>query len=980
MGQLLPNQPGRATARRKRRSPPSSSESRVARRQAALLRLSAELAASLDEDTIARRVVSGLHDESLGYNFVALFLVDEALGDPVLRASVGWSDLPTGYVVPRGKGLSARALATGKLQYTAVVSRDPAYVPGLGTGSEVDVPLVLDGHPVGVLVVESERPDAFSTDDFDILAAAANQASIALARARLLAQQQAHLVAEHRRADEQRAVLETLADLSSAMELSRVLQATLHRAVALMGAAGGELGILEEGTQEIVIAASLNTGAAPVGTRLSVTEGAMGHVARTHEPLVIADYRRWEGRSSRYADLDVHAMIVLPLVVGNRLLGVMNCWHHGPDRHFAETDLRLLGLFAPQAAMAIENARLFTAAQHQKRYFEELVRNSPVAIVTVDVGHNVVACNPAFEELFLYSERDILGRNLDELITSDETRSEAVAYTRQATTESVKVLGRRRRRDGRLVDVEILAVPVIVNGERVGMMGLYHDVTALLEARRLAETANEAKGQFLASMSHELRTPLNAILGYSEMLQEDAEDGGYIALVPDLEKIRAAGRHLLTLINDVLDLSKIEAGRMELHLETFEVQRLVDDVAATVRPLVEKHGNRLVLSRGGETGMIHADQTRVRQVLLNLLSNAAKFTERGTITLATARERDDAGEWLVCRVSDTGIGMTPAQQARLFEAFAQADASTASKYGGTGLGLAISRKFCQMMGGDVSVASEMGKGSAFTVRLPIRAAVAPGAAQGRGALGTVLVIDDEDAARNLLARFLVREGFRVLEAPSGTDGLRVAREEKPDVITLDVVMPGMDGWAVLAALKASPDTADVPVVMVTVVDERNLGFTLGAAEYLTKPIDRARLAAVLGRHTRGAHPTVLIVEDHRATRQLLRRVFQKQGWAVVEAANGREGLERAAEQRPPDLVLLDLMMPEMDGFEFLEAFRARDACRGIPVVVITAKDLTSEDRQRLNGGVQRIVAKSGNTQEALATELRELIAARAHAG
>ena len=335
---------------------------------------------------------------------------------------------------------------------------------------------------------------------------------------------------------------------------------------------------------------------------------------------------------------------------------------------------------------------------------------------------------------------------------------------------------------------------------------------------------------------------------------------------------------------------------------------------------------------------------------------------------------------MVFQVSDTGIGMTPPQQARLFEAFAQAESSTASKYGGTGLGLAISRKFCQMMGGDIGVTSEMGKGSTFTVRLPVRPAAerAAASAQGTGNLGTVLVIDDDAAARNLLARFLTREGFRVIEATSGEEGLRLAAEAKPDVVTLDVVMPGVDGWAVLAAMKASPDLRDIPVVMVTIMDERSLGFTLGAAEYLTKPIDRGRLAAVLGRYARTSNPVVLVVEDHKGTRQLMRRTFQKEGWAVIEAENGRAGLERAAEQLP-DLVLLDLMMPEMDGFEFLAAFRARPECQAIPVVVVTAKDLTEDDRRRLNGGVQRIMPKGGSTREALVAELRKLVAVRAQA-
>jgi signal transduction histidine kinase len=277
------------------------------------------------------------------------------------------------------------------------------------------------------------------------------------------------------------------------------------------------------------------------------------------------------------------------------------------------------------------------------------------------------------------------------------------------------------------VDVEHFTIPVIVAGEKVGAMALYHDVGELLDARRAAETANKSKSQFLATMSHELRTPLNAIIGYSEMLQEQAEDEGASAYVPDLEKIRSAGRHLLSLINDVLDLSKIEAGRMEIFVETYSVEQLVRDVATTVQPLIEKNGNRLTTSVNGAGGEARADVTKMRQVLLNLLSNASKFTDRGEIRLTARRAGDD----LLYDVKDSGIGMTPEQSGKLFEAFAQADASTSKHFGGTGLGLAISRQFCRLMGGDITVTSALGQGSTFTVRVPRLVAEAAAPMQGR---------------------------------------------------------------------------------------------------------------------------------------------------------------------------------------------------------------------------------------------------------
>jgi signal transduction histidine kinase/ActR/RegA family two-component response regulator len=390
----------------------------------------------------------------------------------------------------------------------------------------------------------------------------------------------------------------------------------------------------------------------------------------------------------------------------------------------------------------------------------------------------------------------------------------------------------------------------------------------LTVAKEAAEQANRTKSAFLANMSHELRTPLNAIIGYSEMLQEEAEDVGQEDFVPDLQKIHAAGKHLLALINDVLDLSKIESGKMELYLETFDVKALVKEVESTIAPLVERNGNVLEISYPEELETMHADVTRVRQVLFNLLSNASKFTERGRVTLDLQMDQHQGDPWVVFHVRDTGIGLTEDQLGRLFQAFTQADVSTSRKYGGTGLGLVISRRFCQMMGGDIEVSSEYGKGSVFTVRLPQKvaergpAATAPSDAprptsrrvapptQAPEPSLTVLVIDDDQNTLDLLARGLRKEGFDVRAVSSGEEGLRVARELKPDAITLDVLMPGMDGWAVLRALKEDSSTRGIPVIMVSMSDDTEISQTLGASDFLPKPIDRERLVTIIRKYRR----------------------------------------------------------------------------------------------------------------------------------
>ncbi|MEM7051191.1 MAG: response regulator [Acidobacteriota bacterium] len=511
------------------------------------------------------------------------------------------------------------------------------------------------------------------------------------------------------------------------------------------------------------------------------------------------------------------------------------------------------------------------------------------------------------------------------------------------------------------------------------------------EARAAAERANRAKSRFLANMSHELRTPMNAIIGYSEMLLEDAEDLGQEETIPDLQRIVAASKHLLALINDILDLSKIEAGKMTLHLEDFAIGALLDDVVATVQPLIEKNSNHLEVRLAPELGTMRADQIKVRQILFNLLSNASKFTESGTVTLAAKEHPVGGGPGVRFEVRDTGIGMNQEQVTRVFEAFTQADSSTTREYGGTGLGLTISKRFCHLMGGEIAVDSQPGQGTAFVVDLPLTVEAADGApvtqeakptkavaaddevATGSNGRGPVLVIDDDPATLDLVRRFLAREGFEVITAADGANGLELARSHRPAAITLDVLMPEMDGWTVLSELKGDDRTADIPVIMLSMMDNRELGLTLGAADYMTKPVDRDRLISLLRNFSQnGSEGRVLIVEDDAETRSLMRRMLDSIGWTVDEAANGRVGLERVAEAAP-DLILLDLMMPEMDGFDFLEAIRNRE--ERIPVVVVTAKDLTEEDRLRLNGYVEKVVHKGGTPSETFFEELGELVRA-----
>ena len=504
--------------------------------------------------------------------------------------------------------------------------------------------------------------------------------------------------------------------------------------------------------------------------------------------------------------------------------------------------------------------------------FRAAVETLGEGLIITDAEDVVAYVNSRMAQLSGYTAPEMVGRPVPALLVPEDEQAayrEHMLLRLQGMSEQYEIS--LRRKDGSRFWAEITATAFRApDGRIVGTLGAVMDVTdrkriqeELVAAVDASEDASRAKSAFLANMSHELRTPLNAVIGYSEMLTEEARDRGLANLLPDLDKIHSSGKHLLRLINDILDLSKIEAGKMELFPEVFDVPALVREVSSTIRPLAERRGNALELRCGEDVRRMRADLTRVRQVLLNLISNAAKFTENGRVALEVERTLVNRAPWIQFRVRDTGIGLSHEQLGKLFKAFAQADASTTRKYGGTGLGLAISRQLCQMMGGEVTVDSALGQGSVFTMLLPCSLQEEELAADVEGQTApfetgpltgeapTVLVIDDDRVFRELLQRFLEKDGFRVIMASDGAEGLRLAREHRPALITLDIVIPGLDGWGVLKGLKADRDLASIPVMMITIVDNPGLGHSLGAVEYFTKPIDWRRLATALAKY-RGA--------------------------------------------------------------------------------------------------------------------------------
>src|SRR5499427_5387222 len=765
--------------------------------------------------------------------------------------------------------------------------------------------------------------------------------------------------------------------------------------------------------------------------RVTQTKGVL------HIPDLTADQSYME-RDPRIVPLAetarARSLIVVPMLKEEELIGAIVIYRT-EVRPFTDKQIELVSNFASQAVIAIENVRLLTELRARTdelgQSVEELralgevsqavnstldlktVLETIVAKATQLSGTEAGAIYVHDDTTDEFALRATYGMSEDLIAAINDHHVGISGAVRESTDqrEPVQVADLRDEPPSRAQEIMLragylsrLVVPLIGADEVVGALvvrrrqpGEFSKSTIDLlqtfaaqsvlaiqnanlfteveEKGRQLELASQHKSQFVASMSHELRTPLNAIIGLTEMMVTNAARFGTEKAAEPLKRVHRAGQHLLGLINQVLDLSKIEAGKLELNPESVSLAPLIDEVVGTARQLAQQNKNNLVVEAQEKLGVLTVDPMRLRQILLNLLSNACKFTSQGEVKLRV-RKVTDGRNWVEFAVADTGIGMTGEQQAKLFEEFTQADSSTARRYGGTGLGLAITRKLARMMGGDVTVTSEPGKGSVFTVRLPAGPdPVAKAATNGGRPPGNdcVLVVDDDATARELIAEQLKAEGFSVVTAAGGLEGLKLAKDLRPMVITLDVMMPDLDGWSVLAALRQDADLAEIPVIMITILDEHRRGVALGAAGYLTKPIDRERLHRMVSRFRVPARQTrVLMVEDDGTQRERLRGWLDGEQWVVQETANGREALTRLQADKP-DVILLDLMMPEMDGFAVVAALQKEPRWRDIPVIVITARDLDAKDRERLNSGVQSVLVKETFRPADLVERIRRLV-------
>jgi PAS domain S-box-containing protein len=840
--------------------------------------------------------------------------------------------------------------------------------------SVVMTPLLREDKAIGAIVARRNQVREFSEIEVSLLQTFADQAAIAIENVRLFKESERLLNESRQQAEELKTVYSVGQALSSELELTALIELIGSQVQQIFSADVAYVALLDKETSIIDFPYSYGEDVRP----LKLGEGLTSRVIKSGEPVLINQDEEWDKTRQRIG-VKSKSYLGVPIFVGKDVIGVLSVQSTRWTNMYGKREVRLLSTIAANVGAAIHNANLFEQVERQKVYFEALISSAPVAIVTIDLDGNVSGWSPAAVDLFGYSAEEAIGSNIDSLVANHpDVREEAESYTREnlGKDTSIAVKSQRTHKDGHLIDVAISAMPVWIEDQLSGYIAIYTDISELERARRAAEDANLAKSAFLANMSHELRTPLNAILGFTRIVKRKSEGTLPDKQIDNLDKVLVSAEHLLSLINTVLDISKIEAGRMDIHASHFELKPLLDLVLVTIQPLVRQGSVSLVSDVPAGLPALHTDMEKIKQVLINMLSNAAKFTHRGEIALRVRHE----AEGIEIDVTDTGIGIPHDKLDTIFEEFQQADTSTTREYGGTGLGLAISRSLARLLGGDLTVSSELGKGSTFTFSFPAVFGQEPEPEPttmpefaGDEVAPLVLVIDDNPDAIYLMRETLDLAGYRVAVATNGEEGLRMARELKPFAITLDIMMPQKDGWQVLHDLKQDAATKNIPVIMISIVDRKALGYRLGAVDYLVKPFDEDQVLASLARlrEQNGSHPLkrLLIVDDDPNVADMIRQLLEDGQYHIEVAEDGLRALEMI-EASPPDVVLLDLMLPRLDGFGFLERLNQHPHHADLPVIVLTAKLLSTRERAALTESVSQVIQKQGFSGEALLAEIR----------
>ncbi len=972
------------------------------RRQLAdtLRQVGATVAATLDQDEIIERILQAM-ERVVPHESASVQLLRDGYLEIV--GGRGWADpeavvnlhVPVPGDNPNTLVIETRQphiLADAPAEYP-IFHEDPHDL----IRSWLGVPLIVHDEVIGILTVDSVQPNYFTEDHARVAAAFADQVAIAMENARLFSETQRRV-----------AELGTLTDVGQALSASLCIDEVLHliyeQTRRVMYAENMIIMAYDQESREIECMFSNNPDDALPGRRFPADTGMTGHIIQHRQPILLRDN---VAEGIRELGLELvgqpsASWLGVPMLVGERVLGVIIVQHYSRPNVYDESHQVLLETIASQAAIAIENARLFEEIQREKLYSESLVLNSPAAIIVGDREHRIVSWNPAAEELFGYTEAEVMGQWVDNLIAPENFQEEVSTYTQQATQgQVVRAITRRQHRDGTLVDVELLAVPLLVEGERIGTLAIYHDITELQRARQDAEAASLAKSVFLATMSHEIRTPMNGVIGMTSLLLDTD-------LTPEqhefVETIRQSGDALLTIINDILDFSKIEAGRMELENQPFDVRECVGSALDLLAAKAADKGLELVYFVAEDVpAALVGDVTRVRQILINLLSNAVKFTEQGEVVVQVEDVTDVTSESLGAdpaeheihvSVRDTGIGIPPDRMDRLFQSFSQVDSSMTRKYGGTGLGLVISQRLSELMGGQMWVESELGQGSTFHFIIRAKAASAPPPAYLRDIqadLGgkQVLIVDDNATNRRILSLQTEAWGMRPRVTERPTEALTWIQDgETFDVALLDVQMPEMDGLTLAGKIREIRAAHLLPVVLLSSVGKRETGMTEDKFfPYLTKPIRPSHLYDVLvkvlvveeqdkvsdqtPKHQEGDKPPfdpemgrrhplrILLAEDNAVNQKLALRLLERLGYRADVAGNGLEVLE-ALRRQSYDVVLMDVQMPEMDGLETTRRIRGSidlAEAQQPRIIAMTANAMKKDREECLAAGMNDYISK-----------------------
>ena len=825
--------------------------------------------------------------------------------------------------------------------------------------------------------------------------------------------------------------------LNSSMEMDVLLSGSLGRIVSFTDSQVGVIYLYDEKEQCLNTACSYAVGDHNLKQekfRLGI--GIPGQTAQEKKPILVKEIPDDTVFRIKYGPGECIPRTIgsFPILCQGKLSGVLVL---ASLKEFSDDILGFMDSVAIQIAVAISNAWSFKLVKDQaemlKKQESELIEretrlrtileNTVDAIITIDESGVIESFNQAAERIFGYTAAETIGNNV-KMLQPEPHRSRHDEYLNNYLRTGVaKIIGIGReveglRKDGTTFPLELSVSEVIVSGKRI-FTGLIRDITQRKQAEeelkrfneelqiqteeletqaeelraqqkelenknREVEQANRAKSEFLANMSHELRTPLNSIIGFSEVLEDKTFGELNTKQQKYVNNIHTSGRHLLQLINDILDLSKVEAGKMDMNYEEFSISDAMQDIGAVFKTQVDKKNISLGLEFDKRLISINADQKKFKQIMYNLLSNAVKFTPEGGKIIVKSELTD---KFIRISVSDTGIGIKPEDHERVFAEFQQIDSKTSRAYEGTGLGLPLTRRFVEMHGGKLWVESEFGKGSTFTFTIPIEAKGKPPAEEsslledveeikGSGKGSLILVVEDDPKSSELLTLYLIEKGYRVATAFDGNEAVKMARELKPMAITLDIILPKKSGWEALDELQKMPETRDIPVIIISILEDMKRGFHLGAIDYLTKPINKGDLLRALARcglspEAAGKPINILVVDDDPKTVELVATVLEAEGYQVQKAYGGQEGIDLATTE-DQDLIILDLMMPDVDGFKVVEELKKHPRAKNVPIIISTAKNLTEEDFEQLKGKVDSIAQKGRFSKEELLEDIKKI--------